>query len=123
MGLFGNATPHSNSDVKEELSAILIPGENVHLSFKLIRDLLVFTDKRLILVNKQGVMGKKAEYKSIPYKSISRFSVDTLGGLDMNTELKIWVSGVADPVESLFFRQNKNIIQIQQALAVAMLGE
>ena len=43
------------------------------LAFSLIRDLIVFTEFRLILVDKQGVTGKKTSYKSLPYRSISRF--------------------------------------------------
>lgn len=91
------------------------------LAFKLVRDLIVFADKRLIIVDKQGVTGKKVEYKSIPYKSISRFSVETSGHFDLDAELKIWISSAELPAESLQFRKDKNIVAIQQALASAVL--
>ena len=62
---------------------ILLEGENVNAAFKLVRDIIVFTDKRLILVDKQGLTGKKTEIQSIPYKSISRFSVETATALTL----------------------------------------
>ena len=63
------------------MEGILIPGEQVELAYALVRDLIVFTEKRLILVDKQGVTGKKTSYKSIPYHSISRFHCRELGAL------------------------------------------
>ena len=86
-GLMGNASQHDNKIVEKKLEDVLISGETVSLAFKLVRDLIVFTDFRLILVDKQGVTGKKAEYKSIPYRSISRFSVETSGHFDLDAEL------------------------------------
>lgn len=120
-GLLGNATQSNNQSIAKELQDVLIPSERVELAFKLVRDLIVFTDKRLIIVDKQGLTGKKVEYKSIPYHSISRFSVETAGHFDLDAELKIWISSAELPAESLQFRKDKNIVAIQQALAAAIL--
>ncbi|KAA0686393.1 PH domain-containing protein [Enterococcus faecium] len=121
-GLMGNATQYHNEYVENELKGVLVVNEKVDLAFKLVRDLIVFTDKRMIIVNKQGVTGKKVEYKSIPYKSISRFSVETSGHFDLDAELKIWISSAELPAESLQFRKDKNIVAIQKALATAVLS-
>ena len=118
-GLLGNASQKDIEKTERELENILTPAENVELAFSLIRDLIVFTDKRLILVDKQGVTGKKTAYKSYPYRSISRFSVETAGHLD--AELKIWVSSAEEPAETLTFRSDKSVIAIQKALAEAVL--
>lgn len=120
-GLMGNATQLSSESVSKELQDVLTADERIDLSFKLVRDLIVFTNKRLIIVDKQGVSGKKVEYKSIPYKSISRFSVETSGHFDLDAELKIWISSAELPAETLQFRKDKNIIFVQQALASAVL--
>ena len=64
-GLLGNASKKDNDKVERQLEGILIPGEQVELAYVLVRDLIVFTEKRLILVDKQGVTGKKTSYKSI----------------------------------------------------------
>ena len=97
-----------------------MPGEQVTLAFSLIRDLIVFTEFRLILVDKQGVTGKKTSYKSLPYRSISRFSVETSGHFDLDAELKIWVSSAVEPSEVLQFKSGNSVIEIQQALASAV---
>ena len=66
-GLMGNASQKNVDKVERDLEDILVPGEQVTLAFSLIRDLIVFTEFRLILVDKQGVTGKKTSYKSLPY--------------------------------------------------------
>lgn len=120
-GLLGNASQKDTTKVEEQLAAILIPGEQVELAFALVRDLIVFTEKRLILVDKQGVTGKKSSYKSIPYRSISRFTVETSGHFDLDAELKIWISSAVEPAETLQFKSDRNVVEIQQALAAAVL--
>ena len=88
MGLFsafiGNAGAVSQEDLKKDYGKLLISGEEIELGFKLIRDLFIFTTKRLILIDKQGLTGSKIEYKSITYKSISRFSIETAGTFDLD---------------------------------------
>lgn len=120
-GIMGNATDANHEQVAKELEPVLIEGESVNLAYKLVRDLIVFTDYRLIIVDKQGVTGKKVDYKTFPYKSISRFSVETAGHFDLDAELKIWISGAPEPVQSLQFRKDKHINEIQKALAEAIL--
>lgn len=122
-GLMGNASQIDNAKIEQELEHILLNNERVVIAFRLVRDLIVFTDYRLILVDKQGITGKKSEYKSIPYRSISRFSVETTGNFDLDAELKIWVSSSIEPTESLQFKSDANIIQIQKALAAAVLDK
>lgn len=120
-GLIGNASQKDTDKVERQLEDILVLGEQVELAFVLIRDLIVFTEKRLILVDKQGVTGKKTSYKSIPYRSISRFTVETSGHFDLDAELKIWVSSAMEPAEILQFKSDDNVVEIQQALAAAVL--
>ena len=119
-GLMGNASQKNVDKVERDLEDILVPGEQVTLAFSLIRDLIVFTEFRLILVDKQGVTGKKTSYKSLPYRSISRFSVETSGHFDLDAELKIWVSSAVEPSEVLQFKSDNSDIEIQQALASAV---
>lgn len=118
-GLLGNASEVDVQSIERELEQLLAPGENIERAFKLIRDLLVFTDKRLILVDKQGVTGKKTEYHSIPYKSITHFAVETAGHFDLDAELKIWLSGTHEPIMKQF-RKDKNISDVQKTLAACI---
>lgn len=122
-GLMGNASNIDKDSVKKQLNGILLETETIDLAFRLVRDLVVFTDKRMILVDKQGVTGKKTTYRSLPYKSISRFDVETSGHFDLDSELKIYISSASEPTLSLQFSKDDNVTTVQQALALAVLSE
>ena len=96
--LLGHASEKNLDKIAEDFAPLLAPGESVQRAFGLIRDLIVFTDRRILLVNKQGVTGSKVEYLSIPYRSIVMFSIETAGHFDMDSELRIWLSGQSAPI-------------------------
>lgn len=116
-GLMGNASETDVKELEKELSNIIGSNEKIELAYKLIRDLIVFTDLRLIFVDKQGLTGKKVEYMSVPYKSISRFSIETAGHFDLDAELKIWISGAELPAISKQLKKDNSIYDVQKALA------
>ena len=120
QGLFGNAREVSINELQADLNALLATNEKVVRGFKIVRDLFIFTDKRLILIDKQGLTGKKAEYHSIPYKSISHFSVETAGTFDMDAEMKIFISGNMTPFEREF-KRGTDIKGVQKTLAEFVL--
>ncbi|WP_322550479.1 PH domain-containing protein [Flavobacterium psychraquaticum] len=121
MGLFsallGNAGAVNQETLVKDYGKLLITGEEIELGFKLIRDTFIFTNKRLILIEKQGITGSKVEYKSIIYKSISRFSVETAGTFDLEAELKIWVSSETNPSIVKQFNKGVNVYDVQNVLA------
>ena len=120
-GLLGNASTIDPEGLTDELEPILAAEETIELAFKVIRDQFVFTNRRLMLIDKQGVTGRKVEYLSIPYKAITRFSVETAGHFDLDADLKVWVSGSGEPV-SKTLRGAENVAAIQKALATAVLA-
>ena len=71
---------------------LLIPGETVIGSYTVVRDFVVFTDKRVISCNMQGVTGVKRDFTSMPYNKISVFSIETAGILDLDSELEMYFS-------------------------------
>ena len=119
-GLMGNASEVNVAKLNEELKDVLIPSESIEEAYKIIRDLIIFTNKRLILIDKQGMTGKKTEIHSYPYKSIIHFSVETAGTFDLEAELKIWISGSSMPIEKNF-NKSTNINAIQKTLAEKVL--
>ncbi|WP_114195239.1 PH domain-containing protein [Edaphovirga cremea] len=125
MGIFsalmGNAGEINASEAQSEFGHILGEDEVCELAYKLIRDLVVLTNRRLILIDKQGLTGKKVEYRSVPYKAITNFSIETAGSLDLDAELKIWVSGLPQPF-SKQFNKNANIYTLQALLAKKVAG-
>ena len=50
--------------MKSEVNNMLVIGENIIQCFQTVRDQVVFTDKRVIVVNVQGITGKKTSYGS-----------------------------------------------------------
>lgn len=126
MGLFsailGNAGAVSNDELKKNFGVLLTDGEEIELGFKLIRDTFIFTTKRLILIDKQGLTSSKTEYKSISYKSISRFSIETAGTFDLDAELKIWVSSELQPSIRKQFNKSVNVYEVQKVLAHHVLN-
>ena len=74
-GILGNASKANTNHVEQELQKILLPNEDIEYAYSLVRDIIAFTKYRMIVVDKQGVTGKKISYRTIPYKSISRFEV------------------------------------------------
>lgn len=73
---------------------ILIKNEIITAAFTSMRDKLIFTDKRIISINVQGISGKKIDYTSIPYSKIQTYSVETAGFLDLDAELDVTISGL-----------------------------
>ena len=125
--ILGNASEISSEKLNEKYNHLLIDGENIELGFKLLRDTFMFTDKRLILIDVQGITGTKAEYKSMPYKNISRFSLETAGTFDLDAELKIWISSENAPTVSKRFNMSKrfnksiDVYQVQKYLATKVM--
>lgn len=83
-----------NERGKEIVKDIIIKNEEIIASFESMRDKLIFTDKRIISVNVQGLTGKKIDYTSIPYSKIQAYSVETAGMMDMDAEIDITISGL-----------------------------
>ena len=87
-------SPIENDKILEPIYKFLIDGETVLNAFKTVRDQLVFTNKRIISANVQGMTGKKIDYTSIPYSKIQTFSIETAGLLDLDCELEIYISSI-----------------------------
>ena len=120
-GLLGNASEIDVAAVQDEFDELLAPGERVERAYQLIRDYFVFTNKRFVIVDIQGLTGVKVEYHSIPYKSITHFSIETAGAFDLDAELKIWISGTQEPIGKKF-NNRLNIYEVQSVLAAYVLG-
>lgn len=120
QGLMGNAREVDAKALQQDLDALLVDGETVLRAFRIVRDLFIFTNRRLILIDKQGITGRKAEYHSIPYKSISHFSVETAGSFDLDAEMKIYISGNPVPIVREF-KKGTDIVAVQKTLGEYIL--
>ena len=93
-GFFARLKQVNNDTFGKIINDFLIVGEIVIGAYKSVRDGVVFTNKRIISINVQGITGKKQDYTSIPYSKISTFSLETAGFFDLDAELELHMSGV-----------------------------
>ena len=96
---FNNASfvklrPVNDNAFEKKVAPILVQGEDIVRSFQSLRDGVVFTNKRIITINIQGITGKKKDFTSLPFSKIQAFSVETAGAFDLDSELELWFSGV-----------------------------
>lgn len=86
--------PVNDNTFEKMVAPILVTGEEIVQSFQSIRDGVVFTNRRIITINIQGISGKKTDFTSLPYSKIQAFSVETAGTFDLDSELDLWFSGL-----------------------------
>lgn len=86
--------PVESSSFSKILSPLLIGGEEIISAFQSVRDGVVFTNKRIIAINIQGMTGKKKDITSLPYSKIQSFSVETASFFDLDSELELWFSSL-----------------------------
>ena len=82
------------AEIQPQIAALLLEDERLLVAAKTVRDFVVFTDKRILAVNVQGMTGKKRDFTSLPYSKIQAFSVETAGTFDLDAELTLWFSGL-----------------------------
>ncbi|MBW3671769.1 MAG: PH domain-containing protein [Acidobacteria bacterium] len=118
--LMGNASEVDPKTLEAEFQKVLMPKESITRAYQVFRDSFLFTTHRLILIDKQGMSGKKIAYVSIPYGSITHFSVETAGHFDLDAELKIWIRGGDAPIQKKFSKQ-LSVYDVQKTLALYVL--
>lgn len=114
MGIL-NATATTPEDFADKHGRALTNGEDVLFAFRTIRDFIAFTDWRVIHVNVQGITGRKCQYLTIPYRSINAFAIESAGTLDLDAEVKIYVSGI--PPVKFKLGRNSDTSALQSHLA------
>jgi hypothetical protein len=116
---FNNAEPidvgEANKRLREECQGLLLQDESIDLGFKAIRDEFYFTTHRILFVDKHGITGKRTEYKSCPYHSIKAFSVETSGGFDSDSEMKVYAGSLDLSID--FDKEKVDIFEIQKYLS------
>ena len=115
-GLLSNAGVVDSDELQQEYGTLLSDSESIEVGFIVLRDTFIFTTKRLILIDKQGLTGKKVEYMSIPYSKISKFSIETAGHFDLDAELKIWVGSDPVPIAKKF-NKKVSVYDLQRVIA------
>ena len=119
-GFFARLKKVNNDEFGKIINDFLINGEDVIGAYKSVRDGVVFTNKRIIAINVQGITGKKQDYTSIPYNKISTFSLETAGFFDLDSELELYMSGVGKV--KFQFTASTDVKEICKAISIYTLS-
>ncbi|WP_232665811.1 PH domain-containing protein [Pseudonocardia sp. TRM90224] len=114
-GIIGNSARIDPQTAFHQYAQLLLRGEEVRAAYQIGRDALLFTDSRLILVERQGIAGTRIEYRSLPYRSITSFGVEAASPFDLDAELRIWVAGTTAPIKKQFGR-SVDVYEVQAVL-------
>lgn len=93
-GFFARLKKVKDDEFEKIIKELLVGGEEIVGAYQSVRDGVVFTNKRIIAINIQGVTGKKKDFTSIPYSKITTYSVESSGVFDLDSELEIYISGL-----------------------------
>ncbi|KRE63728.1 PH domain-containing protein [Nostocoides sp. Soil756] len=105
----------SYSEVQGQVGPLLVDGEQGYAAFKGMRDYIVFTSKRIIAVNVQGLTGKKKDFTSLPFSKVQAFSIETAGTFDLDAELELWFSGLGKV--RFEFKGNTDVAYLNKLIA------
>ncbi|PAT02490.1 cytoplasmic protein [Candidatus Izimaplasma bacterium ZiA1] len=108
-----------DSNYQKRVVDLIVPGEQILGSYKSVRDGVVFTSMRIIVINVQGLTGKKVDFTSLPYKRINAYSIETAGSFDMDAELDIFISGLGQL--RFEFRGRSDIKEISKFISQSIL--
>ncbi|KAA8719280.1 MULTISPECIES: PH domain-containing protein [Pseudomonas syringae group] len=109
-----------NDEYADRVKDLLLDNEEVIDSYKSMRDGVVFTTKRIISVNVQGLTGSKKDFTSLPYKNIVAWSVETSGTFDLDSELEIYFSAIGKV--KFEFTGKTSVVQISRYISQHLLG-
>ena len=85
--------PVTDTRLTGQVTPLLCPGERIVQQYQGIRGGIVFTDRRVIAVNTQGITGKKKSFVTLPYARIQAYAIESAGVMDFDSEMKLWFSG------------------------------
>lgn len=119
-GLLGHASEITEQQLEKSIGPILAESETIVGAYRLVRDRFIFTNRRLILVDKQGLTGKKREILSIPFAKVTKWMIKTAGHFDVDSELLIWIQNEPEPIAHEL-KGDLDIAGLNRQLAQAVL--
>lgn len=106
-----------DKDIHKSAYALLITGEEILGGYKLVRDQVVFTTKRIISIDVQGVTGKKQDICVIPYAKIQYFTIQTAGFGEVVPDGKLTLYFMDGKKMAFEFKDNCNILEIARMIS------
>lgn len=116
-----NLKPIDENNIRQEVHSLLIPGEEIISAFMTVRDQMIFTNKRVITVDVQGLTGTRKSYSSLPYSKVQFFAVQTPGLIELVPDSELVLSFANGYTATFEFKGNTNILALSQVLAQYIL--
>ena len=117
-----NLTPINLNSIHNEVAGLMVNGERPLMAFKTIRDQLVFTNKRIISIDVQGITGKRRSFTSLPYSKVQFFSIQTPGFMELVPDSELFLHFTNGFEATFEFRGNVDIGQIGRIISEYVLG-
>lgn len=116
-----NLKPIDVESVKNDVNGLLIDGEEVKMAFKTVRDQLVFTNKRIISIDVQGITGKRRSFSTMPYSKIQYFSIQTPGFAELVPDSELFIMFSNTFTAKFEFKGNVDIGEIGRMISEYVL--
>lgn len=116
-----NLKPIDVDSIKNDVNGLLIDGEEVKMAFKTVRDQLVFTNKRIISIDVQGITGKRRSFSTMPYSKIQYFSIQTPGFAELVPDSELFIMFSNTFTARFEFKGNVDIGEIGRMISEYVL--
>ena len=116
-----NLTPINLNNIHNEVAGLMVNGERPLMAFKTIRDQLVFTNKRIISIDVQGITGKRRSFTSLPYSKVQFFAIQTPGFMELVPDSELFLHFTNGFEATFEFRGNVDIGQIGRIISEYVL--
>jgi hypothetical protein len=80
------------------LTAHLIAEEAVNAAFVAPTGIILFTDRRILLAQREHLLEARIETSSYPYRAIRHFSIQEAESGDSRSTIRIWLGDEAQPL-------------------------
>lgn len=117
-----NLKPINSEDVRKEVVGLLVDGEEVVMAFQTVRDQLIFTNKRIIAIDVQGITGKRKSFSTMPYSKIQYFSIQTAGFLEFIPDCELFIMFSNTFTAKFEFKGNVDIGRIGRMISEYVLA-
>ncbi len=117
-----NLKPIDVSDVRPDVKELFVDGEQIIEAFKTVRDQVIFTNKRIISIDVQGITGKRKSYSTMPYSTIQFFEVQTQGFAEIFPDSELFIQYANGFTAQFEFKGNVDIKRIGKLISTFVLN-
>ncbi|MBR1910794.1 MAG: PH domain-containing protein [Treponema sp.] len=118
-----NLKPIDISEVRNEVQQFLIENEDIECAFKTFRDQVIFTNKRIISIDVQGLTGKRKSFSILPYSTIQFFEVQTQGFMEIFPDSELFIQYANGFTAQFEFKGAVDICRLGKIISAYVLKE